>query len=156
MKRGSFRQLYKAFLSLGLTAAILSCVTLSAHAQTSAPATEASSISTAAQNTAAPTAPGFAEVMMQMLPMFIAVFFVFHLLVTRPQQQKLKNQQDLLSSLKRGENVITTGGIYGRVAAVEKDHVLLEIAQNVRVKCEASAISKREEVKVEVVKNAKS
>ena len=99
--------------------------------------------------------PGFAEIMIQMLPMFVAVFFVFHLLVTRPQQQKLKEQQDLLSALKRGDSVVTSGGLFGRISAIEKDHVLLEIAQNVRVKCSLSAISKREDQKSDASKSNK-
>ena len=102
-----------------------------------------------------PAAPGFAEVMIQMLPMFVAVFFVFHLLVTRPQQQKLREQQKLLDGLKRGDSVLTSGGILGRISAIEKDHVLLEIAQNVRVKCTLSAITKREDLKSDSSKGNK-
>ena len=119
-------------------------------------AAQESAAGAAAQTAAGqPAAPGFAEVMIQMLPMFVAVFFVFHLLVTRPQQQKLKQQQDLLAGLKRGEAVITTGGIFGRISAIEKDHVLLEIAQNVRVKCSLSAITKREESRSDAPKSNK-
>ena len=150
MKKG-----LSSFLDRFLCAAMMVLFSVcAASAQGTAAGAEAAAPAAAAPGQVA--APGFAEVMIQMLPMFVAVFFVFHLLVTRPQQQKIKQQQDLLGSLKRGDSVVTNGGIFGRVSAVEKDHVLLEIAQNVRVKCEASAIAKREESKVETSKGGKA
>lgn len=87
--------------------------------------------------------PGFGDVLFKMLPMFCMVFFIFYFMVIKPQQQKLKSQQDLLQSLKKGDSVVTSGGIIAKVAGVESDHVLLDIAPNVRLKLEPSHIAKR-------------
>jgi len=77
--------------------------------------------------------------------MFIIVGAIFWFLVLKPQQDKLKAQQNLLSALKKGDAVVTSSGIIGRVAAVEKDHILVEIANNVRVKFEPSHIARKPE-----------
>ena len=86
---------------------------------------------------------GFGDVLFKMLPMFGMVFFIFYFMVIKPQQQKLKSQQDLIQGLKKGDSVVTSGGIIAKVAAIESDHVLLDIAPNVRLKLEPGHISKR-------------
>jgi preprotein translocase subunit YajC len=90
-----------------------------------------------------PAAPSISQVFIQMLPAFCMAFLIFHFLVVRPQRTKLKTQQDLLGSLKKGDNVVTTGGIHGRVAAVEKDYILLEVASSVKLKLEREHIARR-------------
>ena len=75
--------------------------------------------------------------------MFVSVYLIFYFMVIKPQKAKYTDQQNLLSSLKRGEQVVTTGGMMAKVAAVEKDHVLLELAPNVKVKFEIAHIAKR-------------
>lgn len=79
-------------------------------------------------------APNFGEVLFKMLPMFLLVYLIFHLMVIKPQQRKMQDQQKLLESLKKGDSVVTTGGIVGKIALLESDHLVLEIASNVRVK----------------------
>ena len=98
-----------------------------------------------AQEPAAPPRPGIGQVLFNMLPMFAMVFFIFYLLVLRPQEKKLQTQQKLLSSLKKGDLVATSGGIVGRVAGNEKDHILLEISSGVKIKVEAGHVTKRAE-----------
>lgn len=88
-------------------------------------------------------APGFGELLSRMLPMFAIVFLIFYFLVMRPQQDKLKAQRQLLNSLKRGDQVITSSGVFGKIAGVEKDFILLEVANNVKIKLELSHISKK-------------
>ncbi len=78
-----------------------------------------------------------------MLPMFVVVFLIFYFLVMRPQAQKLKTQNDMLAALKRGDHVVTSSGMMAKVAGVEKDYVLLEVANNVRIKFEPGHIAKR-------------
>lgn len=95
-----------------------------------------------AQANPQPDPPGFAQVITRMIPLFVIVFFIFYFLVIRPQEKKLKAQQDMLANLKKGTQVTTTGGIIGRVAGIEKDHILLEVSNNTRVKLEASHIVK--------------
>lgn len=87
--------------------------------------------------------PGFGEMFTQMIPLFLAVFFIFYFMVLKPQEKKIKAQQALLTTLKKGENVTTSSGLIGRVAGIEKDHILLEVSPNVKMKFEPTHITKR-------------
>jgi preprotein translocase subunit YajC len=78
--------------------------------------------------------PSFMQSLISMLPMLAICYLIFWVMVIRPQESKIKKHKNLLESLKRGDSVVTTGGIIGRVASVEKDAVLVEIAPNVKVK----------------------
>lgn len=95
-----------------------------------------------AQFTPAPTQeqPNFIQSLISMLPMLAVCYLIFWLMVIRPQESKVKKHKQLLESLKRGDSVVTTGGIIGRVASVEKDSVMVEIAPNVKVKFAQSHI----------------
>jgi len=64
----------------------------------------------------------------------ILIFVIFYFLLIRPQQKQRKNHQSLLSNLKVGDNVLTSGGIYGRVTGLKDDKVTVEISDKVRVK----------------------
>jgi preprotein translocase subunit YajC len=77
------------------------------------------------------------------LPAAVVSFVIFHYLVIKPQARKQKEQSDLLSNLKKNDAVVTSGGIIGRVAAIEKDYILLESGSNCRIKIERSHIAKR-------------
>lgn len=72
----------------------------------------------------------------QLAPMLIVVVFVaiFYFLLIRPQQKKVKEHQSLVSKLSAGDEVVTTGGILGRITDVGDTFVTLEIADGVRVK----------------------
>jgi preprotein translocase subunit YajC len=98
--------------------------------------------------------PGFAEVFSKMMPMFAIVFLIFYFMVIKPQQTKLKTQEDLLKSLKKGDQVVTTGGIIARVASIEEDCVVLDISNNVKLKVEKLNIVKRKELVAESAKTA--
>ena len=91
----------------------------------------------------APANQPFGEVFFRMMPMFIVVFFIFYFLIMKPQQAKLKAQAQMMANLKAGDVVVTTGGIFGRVAKSEKDYVLIEVATNVKIKIEANHIAKK-------------
>ena len=93
-----------------------------------------------AQPAAEPTTEG---TLLRMGFMFVMVYMIFHFLVIKPQKAKLTEQQNLLNTLKRGEQVVTSGGMLAKVAGVEKEYVLLELAPNIRVKFEPGHISKR-------------
>ena len=71
----------------------------------------------------------------------VAIGLVFYFLVIAPANKQRKKQQEMISSLKKGDQVITTGGIYGTVQGVEPDALYLKIADNVKVKVARSAIS---------------
>jgi preprotein translocase subunit YajC len=62
------------------------------------------------------------------------VFVVFYLLLIRPQQQKAKEHRVLLANLKKNDEIITSGGLYGRVLAMADDVITVEIAPNVKVR----------------------
>lgn len=78
----------------------------------------------------APAAPGFFE---QMLP-FLFLFLIFYFLMIRPQSKKLKQHQLFLQNLKKGDSVITTGGILGEVVGLTPQFVTLEIDNNVKIR----------------------
>jgi preprotein translocase subunit YajC len=80
----------------------------------------------------------------QMLPMLAICYLIFYFMVIRPQETKNKQHKALLESIKRGDTVITTSGMVAKVAGVEKDHVLLEIAPNVKVKYLTNSIARLE------------
>ena len=85
-----------------------------------------------AQDAAA--AGGTAAVLMQIAPL-VLIFGVFYFLLIRPQQKKQKEHRELLTKLKRGDRVLTAGGIIGQVTRVKEgvDEIEVEIAPNVRV-----------------------
>ena len=72
----------------------------------------------------------------------IVVLFAFmYLLLIRPQRQQQARQQEMLNSLKPGDEVITVGGIYGDVVEVEDDRVAIEIAEDVEIEVSKRAIA---------------
>ena len=89
-----------------------------------------------AQDGAAPEGPG---PLVQFFPL-ILIFVVFYFLLIRPQQQKAKAHRNMLGELKRNDEVVTVGGLYGRIMELGEKVVTLELAQNVRVRIERSKI----------------
>ena len=70
---------------------------------------------------------------MTFLPI-IFIFVIFYFLLIRPQQKQKKEHQNILSNLREGDNVLTSGGIYGRVTGIKDDKITVEISDKVRVK----------------------
>jgi len=64
----------------------------------------------------------------------VLMFVIFYFLLIRPQQKKAKQHRDLLANLKRGDSVLTSGGIYGRIAEINDNIITLEVADKVRIK----------------------
>jgi preprotein translocase subunit YajC len=97
--------------------------------------------STAWAQAAAPTGPGgeYAGII-QMLPI-VAVVAVFWFLVIRPQSQKAKDHSKMLKELKRNDDVVTTGGVIGRIVELGEAVVTLEVAPNVRIRVERAQIA---------------
>jgi preprotein translocase subunit YajC len=71
--------------------------------------------------------------MMTIVP-FILIFVIMYFMVIRPQQKMAKDHQDVLNKLKKNDEVMTSGGIYGRVVDLKETVVTLEIAPNVRIR----------------------
>lgn len=73
-------------------------------------------------------------------PMFI-IFAIFYFLLVMPMRKRQKALQQTIEALKRGDKVVTTGGLYGEVASVEPTFLILKIADNVKVRVAKSAIA---------------
>ena len=78
----------------------------------------------------------------QLVPL-VLIFVVFYFFMIRPQQKKQKDRDKLLDNIKRGDRVVTIGGMHGTVAGIEteKKTVLVQVADNVKIKFERSAIA---------------
>ncbi len=86
-------------------------------------------------------APSAAAAFGGILP-FILIFIIFYFLLIRPQQQKLKQHRAMIEALRRGDQVITSGGIVGKVVKVGDDGMVeVEIADGVKVKVVRQTIS---------------
>lgn len=72
---------------------------------------------------------------------WLAIFAIFYVLMIRPQQQRVKQHQASISAVKKGDEVITGGGIRGRVTKVGDDEAEVEIAQGVKIRVVKSTIS---------------
>jgi preprotein translocase subunit YajC len=90
-------------------------------------------ISPAYAQAAAPAAGG--DMFMSLLPL-ILVFAIFYFLLIRPQQNKMKQHRAMLENLKKGDQIVTSGGIVGKIARIEQadNQLVVEIAPNVQVK----------------------
>lgn len=74
------------------------------------------------------------------LIMFGAIFAIFYFMIIRPQQKRAKEREKLLSNIEKGDKIITSGGVHATIVGIEDKTVLIEIAPNVKVKVERSAI----------------
>lgn len=84
---------------------------------------------------------GGGDFLIQIAPL-ILIFVVFWFFLIRPQQQKAKQHREMVANLRRGDQVLTGGGIVGRVAKLVDDHYIqVEIADNVRVKVARTSVS---------------
>lgn len=130
MKGNMFKRLER-FMALAVTASLLGLTVCS---------------ELFAQEAATPEPPGFGQILRKMMPMFAFVFLIFYFMVMKPQQDKLRNQKSLIEGLKRGDQVVTSSGIIARVATIDKDFILLEVSNNVKIKFEPAHILKRLDV----------
>jgi len=76
---------------------------------------------------------GGMEGMKSFIPL-ILMFVIFYFLLIRPQQKRQKEHKALLSNLKRGDDIVTAGGIMGRITNVAEKFVTVEVAEKVRIK----------------------
>ncbi|WP_018239659.1 preprotein translocase subunit YajC [Ensifer sp. BR816] len=98
-------------------------------------------ITEAFAQTAAPAAGGGADILMSILP-FILIFVVMYFLIIRPQRAQMKRREELLKNIRRGDQVVTGGGIVGKVTKVVDDSELeVEIAEGIKVRVVRSGVS---------------
>jgi preprotein translocase subunit YajC len=89
---------------------------------------------------AEPVGGGATGLLMGILP-WLLIFAIFYLLMIRPQQRRVKEHQAAIAAVKKGDEVITGGGIRGRVTKVSDDEAEVEIAQGVKIRVVKSTIS---------------
>jgi preprotein translocase subunit YajC len=89
---------------------------------------------------AAAGAPGPQEMLVQFLPL-IGLVVLFYFLMIRPQQRRMKQHQSMLSAIKRGDTVVLSSGVIGKVVRVEEKEVGVEVATGVTVKVRKGMIS---------------
>ena len=87
---------------------------------------------------AAPQGQG--DALMSFLPL-ILIFVVFYFLLIRPQSKKAKEHRDMVAALAKGDEVVTSGGLLGRITSVGDNFVELEVASNLTVKVQRPAIA---------------
>jgi len=78
--------------------------------------------------------------LMSFLPM-VAIFVVFYFLLIRPQQKRAKETKSMLSALQKGDEVVTAGGVVGKLTKLNDSYATVEIAPNVEITVQRSAIS---------------
>lgn len=93
-----------------------------------------------AQTAAGASAGGLEAMLLQIAPL-IGLFVLFYFLLIRPQQKRMKQHQEMLTSLKRNDVVVLASGVVGKVVRVEDAEVGVEIAQGVTVKVVKSMIT---------------
>jgi preprotein translocase subunit YajC len=77
---------------------------------------------------------GNSDMFMSLLP-FVAIFVIMYFLILRPQQKKVKQHQELVKNVRRGDTVVTSGGLVGKITkVVDDDQIEVEIADGVRVR----------------------
>ena len=96
-------------------------------------------ISEAWAQAGAPAAGG-SDLLVSLAPM-VLIFVVFYFLLIRPQQRKMKEHKSMLQAVKRGDKVLTTGGVFGQVALVGDDHIMVDVADGVQLRMSKDAVS---------------
>lgn len=109
----------------------------------------------AAPMTTEPTATT-GGLIMRYIALLPLVFLFFYLLVVQPEKQKVKRQQELLNSITKGDQLVTSSGLVGKFSGVEGNLVLLEVGNGTKLKFEASAIVRRYEAPAQGDANGKS
>ena len=86
-------------------------------------------------------APGAAGSQIPFILLMVAIFAMFYFVLFRPQQKKQKEHQALISKLATGDEVVTTGGLLGKITEVGDSFVTIEVADGVRIKVQKFQVS---------------
>jgi preprotein translocase subunit YajC len=82
----------------------------------------------------AQAAGGGSDMLVSLLP-FVLIFVIMYFLILRPQQRRVKQHQEMVKNVRRGDTIVTSGGLVGKVTKVmDDDHIEVEIADGVRVR----------------------
>jgi len=80
---------------------------------------------------------------LSLLTLLVPLFIVWYFLIIRPTKKQQEQKNSMISALKKGDKVVTSGGIYGTVAAVEDQTILVKVAENMKLRVAKSAISEK-------------
>ena len=97
-------------------------------------------LSLAHAQTAAAPAPSTGSTMMSLLPI-IVMFVILYFIMLRPQMKKQKEMRAMLAALAKGDEVVTTGGVVGKITKVGENYISLEIAANTEIQLQRSAVT---------------
>ena len=89
---------------------------------------------------AAPSSPGMAGGLLQLAP-YVLIFVIFYFVLLAPMRKQQKKTREMLAALKKGDRVLTSGGIYGTISQIEDQVVWVKLADTVKVKMARSAIT---------------
>jgi preprotein translocase subunit YajC len=81
-----------------------------------------------------------ADPIMQFLPL-VLIAAVFYFFIIRPQKKRQKDRQELVNKMEKGDRVVTSSGIHGKIVSLEDNTVLVEVADNVKMRFEKSAVT---------------
>jgi preprotein translocase subunit YajC len=89
----------------------------------------------------AQAAPGAFDMLNSLIVPTMLIIGIMYFLMIRPQQKRLKEHRDMVGSIRRGDTVVTSGGIIGKVAKVDENELQVEIADGVKIKVVRSTVS---------------
>lgn len=78
---------------------------------------------------------------MQSLILFGGIAIIFYFFMIRPQQKKQKDQKKFISDIKKGDRIVTIGGVHGRISDMDEETVTIDVEKGAKIKFERSAIS---------------
>jgi preprotein translocase subunit YajC len=88
----------------------------------------------------AQSAAGSGDFLIQILP-FLLIFVIMYFLIIRPQQRRLKDHKEMVAAVRRGDTVVTGGGLIGKVTKADDDELQVELAPGMKVKVIRSTIT---------------
>jgi len=96
---------------------------------------------------APPKDAGGSSGLLSMVMMIALIGAFFYFLIIRPQQKQRKEQQTMVNSLRKGDEVVTIGGIHGRIENVKDNIVLIKVAENVKIEMNKASVTQVEKRK---------
>lgn len=86
----------------------------------------------------------------------ILIFTIFYFFIIRPQQKKIKDHHNMVNNLAKGDIIVTSGGIYGKISKIDKEILDVEIANEVIVKIARSTIAEKSDKKIKYLAEEKT
>jgi len=79
--------------------------------------------------------------LMSFLVMFVPIILIMYFMMIRPQQKKMKQHKEMMGGLDKGDEVMTTGGIIGKVSKIKEDYVVLSLSEGMEIKFQKASIA---------------